>query len=152
VVLTPYEVITALQGKLQLEAEKAVQAALAKQVNDRIQDALRSIDEARELCARKVQELVSVQIEEVKRSLKEESAARLAAQRKESEAYHERAEEIAERLETQAGELRSELANAAQGYVEKMSREIGAQIPPRLAEGMRQTTSDFESATAAVVD
>ena len=157
VVVTPDGLISALQGKLQQEAEKAVQAALAKQLNDRVQDALqdalRSIEDARELSERKVQELVPKQIEEVKRSLKEESAAQLAEQRKaESAAYHGRAAEIEQRLEVQAGELRRELANAAREYAEKMTREIGALVPSRLTEAVRQATEGFESATAAVVD
>lgn len=157
VVVTPDGLISALQGKLQQEAEKAVQAALAKQLNDRVQDALqdalRSIEDARELSERKVQELVPKQIEELKRSLKEESAAQSAEQRKaESAAYHGRAAEIEQRLEMQAGELRRELANAAREYAEKMTREIGAQVPSRLTEAVRQATAGFESATAAVVD
>jgi hypothetical protein len=61
-------------------------------------------------------------------------------------------EEMAQRLEKQAGELRRELANAAQEYVEKMTREIGSQIPARLNEAMCRATSDFEGATALVVD
>ena len=153
VVVTPDELISALQGKLQHEAEKAVQAALAKQVNDRIQDALRSIDDARELSRRELYQLIPAQVEEVKRSLKEEFAAQLAAQRKaEIEASRRQAEKIATRLEAQAGDLRRELADAAQEYAEKMTREIATQIPPRMAEAVRQATSDFESQTAAAVD
>jgi hypothetical protein len=153
VVVTQDGLISALQGKLQQEAEKAVQAALAKQVNDRIQDALRSVDDARQLSVREVQELVPKRVEEMRRSLKEESAAEMAAQWKvEIEAYRGRAEEMAQRLERQAGELRRELANAAQEYVEKMTREIGPQIPARLNEAVHQATSDFESATAVVAD
>jgi len=157
VVVTPDGLISALQGKLQQEAEKAVQAAVAKQLRDgievAIQDALQSIDNARETSVREVQTLVLTQVDGAKRSLKEESAAQSAAQRKaEIEAYHGRAAEIEQRLETQAGELRRELANAAHEYAEKMTREIGAQVPSRLAEAVRQVTSEFASATAAVVD
>lgn len=149
VVVTPDGLISALQGKLQQEAEKAVQAALAKQVNGGIQDALRSIDDARQLSMREVQDLVPQQIEEMKRSLKEGSAAELAAQRKKIEAYRERADEMAQGLKEQACELRRELASAAQECVEKMTREI---VPARLTEAVRQATSNFESATAVVVD
>ena len=157
VVVTPDALISALQGKLQQEAEKAVQAALAKQVNDGIQDALRSIDEARQLNVREVRELIATQVEEVKRSLKEEFAAQLAGElavqgKAEVDASRGRAAEIEQRLEMQAGELRRGLANAAREYAEKMTREIGAQVPARLSEAVRQATSDFESATAAVVD
>jgi hypothetical protein len=149
VVVTADGLISALQGRLQQEAEKAVQAALAKQVNDRIRDALRSIDDARRLSAREVQELVPKRIEEMKFSLKEESAAQWKA---EMEVYRGRAEEVAQHLERQAGELRCELANTAQEYVEKMTREIGPQIPARLNEAVCQATSDFESAIAVVLD
>jgi hypothetical protein len=55
-------------------------------------------------------------------------------------------------LEKQAGELRREFANTAQAYVVKMTQEIGPQIPARLNEAVCQATSDFESATAVVVD
>ena len=153
VVVTPDGLISALQGKLQQEAEKAVQAALAKQFNDGTKDALRSIDEARQLSIREVRDLAAKQIEEMKHSLKEGSAAELAAQRKtEIESYRERAGEIAQGLREQACELRRELASAAQECVEKMTRELEPLIPARLKEAVRQATSDFESATAVVVD
>jgi len=151
-VVTPDKLISALQGKLQQEAEKAVQAALAKQVNERIQDALRSIHDARKSSVHEVQELAPKQIEKLKLSLKE-SIAELAAQRNaEIEAYRERTEEMAQALERQAGQLRQELANAAEECTEKMTQEIGLKIPARLTEAVCQATSDFESATAVVVD
>jgi hypothetical protein len=152
VVVTPDGLISALQGKLQQEAERAVQAALAKRVNDGIQDALRSIDDARQLSVREVRDLVPKQIQEMKLSLKEGSTA-VAAQRKaEIEADRARADEMAQGLKEQACELRRELASAAQECVEKMAREIEPLIPARLTEVVRQATSDFESTTAVVVD
>src|SRR5262249_53290347 len=159
VVVTPDGLISALQGKLQQEAEKAVQAALGKQVNDSICGALRMIDDARESSVREVQKILP-QVEELKRSLKEEFATQLRGQlaeqlsergKVETEASRGRAEELTRRLEMQAEELRRELANAAREYAEKMTREIGAQVPTRLSEVVRQATADFENATAAVV-
>jgi hypothetical protein len=153
VVVTPDGLISALQGKLQQEAQKAVQAALAEQVNDRIKDALRSIDDARRSCMQELRDLVPKQMEEIIHSLKEGSAAEFAAQRKAGvEAYRVRADEIAQGLEEQACELRRELASAAEECVEKMTREIGPLIPARLTEAVRQATSDFETATAVVAD
>jgi len=152
IVVTPDGLISALQGKLQQEAEKAVQAAVAKQVNDVIREALSSIDDARRSSVREVQELFPKRIEAMKHSLKEESAGEIAAQWKaDMETYRGRAEEMAQGLEKQAGELRRELANA-QEHVEKMTREIAPQIPARLKEAVTQATSDFESAAAVVVD
>jgi len=152
VVVTPDKLISALQGKLQQEAEKAVQAAVAKQVNDVIREALSSIDDVRRSSVREVQELFPKQIEAMKLSLKEEFAGKMASQWKaDMEMYRGRAEEMAQHLEKQAGELRRELANA-QEYVEKMTREIAPQIPAHLKEAVTQATSDFESVAAVVVD
>jgi len=101
---------------------------------------------------REVQELFPKSIEAMKLSLKEESATEMAAQWKtDMEMYRGRAEEMAQRLEKQADELRRELANA-QEYVEKITREIAPQIPAALKEALTEATSDFESATTVVVD
>jgi hypothetical protein len=152
VVVTPDRLISALQGKLQQEADKAVHAAVAKQLNDVIREALSGIDDARLSSVREVQELFPKRIEAMKLSLKEESTREMAAQWKaDMEMHRGRAEEMTQRLEKQAGELRRELANA-QEYVERMTREIAPQIPARLKEAVTQATSDFESATAVVVD
>jgi hypothetical protein len=151
VVVTPDGLISALQGRLQREAEKAVQAAVAKQVNDAIREALSSIDDARRSSVREVQELFPKRIEAMKRSLKEESAGEMAEKKADVEMYRGRAEEAAQRLEEQAAELRHELANA-QECVGKITREIASPIPARLNEAVTQATSDFESATAVIVD
>jgi hypothetical protein len=152
VVVTPEKLISALHGKLQEEADKAVQAAVAKHLNDAIRGALTSIDDVRRASVREVQELLPKRIEEMKVSLKAESAEQLAAQwNADMDLYRSRAEETARRLEKQASELRRELANA-QELAEKMTREVAPQIPARLKEAVTQATSDFESAAAAVVD
>jgi hypothetical protein len=152
VVVTPDRLISALQGKLQQEAEKAVQAAVAKQANDVVREALSSIDDARLSSVREVQELFPMRLEAMKLSLKEESTGEMAAQWKsDMEMHRGRAEEMTQRLEKQADELRRELANA-QEYVERMTREIAPQIPARLKEAVTQATLDFESATAVLMD
>jgi len=151
-VVTPDRLISALQGRLQQEADKAVQAAAAKQVKDVIREALSSIDDARRSSVREMQDLFPKSIEAMKLSLKEESAAEMAAQWKtEMEMYRGRAEEMAQCLEKQADELRRELSSAKE-YVEKITREIAPQIPASLKEALTQATSDFESATTLVVD
>src|SRR5262249_35684353 len=149
-VVTPDGLIAALQGKLQQEAEKAVQAAVARQVNDRIQDALRSLEEARQLSLRELRSSVPKQIEEVKVCCKEASAE-LAAQRvAEIEALREKTDEMAQGLKEQACELRRELASETEKCAEKMTREVGSLIPLRMTEAVRQATSDFESGAAVL--
>src|ERR1700746_3028294 len=97
-VVTPDRLISALQGRLQQEADKAVQAAVAKQVNQVIREALSSIDDARRSSVREVQEHFPKSVEAMKLSFKEESAAEMAAQRKaDMETYRSRAEEMSQR-------------------------------------------------------
>ena len=152
VVVTPDQLISALQGKLQQEAEKAVQAAVAKQVNDVIREAVSSIDDARRSSVQEVQELFPKQLAAMKLSLKEESAGEMAAQwQKDMQMYRGQAEEIAQRLEKQADELRRELASA-QAYVDKLTRGVESSIAASLKETVNQATSDFESATAVIAD
>ena len=151
-VVTPDRLISALQGRLQQEADKAIRAAAAKQVNDVIREALSSIDEARRSSVREVQELFPKSAEALKLSLKEETAAEMAAQWKtDMEVYRGRAEKMAQRLEKQVDELRRELANAKE-YAEKITREIVPQIPASLKEALTQATSDFQNTTAVVLD
>lgn len=58
VVVTPDRLISALQGKLQQEAEKAVHAAVTKQVHEVIREALKSTEDARRSSVQEVQTLV----------------------------------------------------------------------------------------------
>jgi hypothetical protein len=150
-VVTPDRLLSALQGKLQQEAEKAVQAAVAKQVNDAVREALSSIDHARLSSMREVQELFQTRIEAMKLSLEESTGEMAAKWNADMEMHRGRVDEMTKRLEKQADEFRRELAKA-QEYVERVTREIAPQIPARLKEAVTQATSDFESATAVVMD
>ena len=78
VVVTPDGLISALQGKLQQEAEKAVQAAAAKQLKELTREMLNSIEDARRSSVRELQELFPKQIEAMKLSFKQESAGEIA--------------------------------------------------------------------------
>jgi len=62
------------------EAEKAVQAAVAKQVNDVVREALSSIDDTRLSSVREYRSFFPARIEAMKLSLKEESTEEMAAQ------------------------------------------------------------------------
>jgi hypothetical protein len=140
VVVTPAQLIAGLQGKLQQEAEKAVQAAVAKQLNDAVREALGSIEDARRSGVREVQEIFPKQLEAMKLSLKADM-----------QMYRSEAQETAQRLEKQADESRRELAKA-QEYGDKLTREIAGSIPDLLKETVTQARSDFESATVAITE
>ena len=126
-VVTPEKLIAALQERLQQEAEKAVQAAAAKQVSDVVREALSSLEDARRSSLREMQELLPKQLEAMKLSQKTESAS----------------------LEKQSDELQRELAKA-QEYVDKLMQEVAPSIPAKLKEKMTEATSEFESAKAEI--
>jgi hypothetical protein len=152
VVITPEGLVAALQGKLQQAAEKAAQAAVARHVDEAVRKALDAIDEVRQTSVQEIQELFPTQMEVVRRQSKEEYAGELPANWKEQlESYRSQAEEMAQRLEKQAADLRSELAKS-QEFVDKMMREIEPQIHARLNEAVTQASSHFEGAAARAVD
>jgi hypothetical protein len=152
VVITPDGLVTALQGKLQQAAEKAAQAAVAKHIGEAVRQALHSIDEVRASSVKEVEELFPARVESMQFSTKEQFAADVASQWKEQmELYRSQAEEMVQRLEMQAAELRLQLARA-QEFVEKMTREIEPQIHARLNEAVTQASVEFEGATARAAE
>jgi hypothetical protein len=152
VVVTPEGLLSAIQGKLQQQAEKAVHAAVGKEISQAMQEALRSIESARQSSVQRIEESVPKGIEAGTAASKEESSAETATQWKaELEIYRGRTEEMAQRLEQQAAELRREVA-AAQQYVEKLTREIQPQIPGRLSEAVTHASKEFDSAAAVIMD
>ncbi|HXY26223.1 MAG TPA: hypothetical protein VEI73_16345 [Candidatus Acidoferrum sp.] len=152
VVITPDGLINALQGKLQQAAEKAVQSALAKQLDEAVRHAVATIDDIRQSSVREVQELFPTRVEAATLSTKEEIAGEVAAHWKEQmEKYRGQAEELAQRLEKQAAELRSELARSKE-FLDKMTREMEPQVVARLNEAVSHATSEFEGAASRILD
>jgi hypothetical protein len=148
VVITPDGLIAALQGKLQQAAEKAVEAAVARQVGEAVREALSSIDDVRNSSVREIQELFPTRVEAVRLSSNQELGSEIVSHLKEQmEKYRGQAEDMTQRLEKQAAELRRELASS-QEFVEKMTREMEPQINARLNEAVARASSEFEGATA----
>jgi len=159
VVITPDGLVAALQGKLQQAAEKAAQAAVAKELEEAVRNALNTIEEARQSGRREVEELSAKQMEVFRLSSNQEFPARLDTQltelasrwKEQLEVYRGRTEEMAQRLEKQAAELRRELVSS-QEFMERMTREIEPQIHARLGQAVAQATLEFEGATARAAD
>jgi hypothetical protein len=148
IVITPDGLIAALRGKLQQAAEKAAQTAVARQIDEAVREALSSIDDVRNSSVREIQELFPTRVEAVRLSTNQELGGEIASHLKEQmEKYRGQAEEMAQRLEKQAAELRRELASS-QEFVEKMTREMEPQISARLNEAVARAASEFEGATA----
>ncbi len=159
VVITPDSLVAALQGKLQQAAEKAAQTAVAKQIDEAVRGALSTIDDLRQSSVRELQELVPKRTGAMALPSNEEFAGRLDTQlgavasrwQEQLDIYRARTEEMAQRLEKQAAELRSELEKSQQ-FVQRMTGEIEPQILARLNEAVKQAASTFEGAVARAVD
>ena len=152
VVITPDGLVAALQGKLRQAAEEAAQAAVAKQVDEAVRQALCKIDDMRLSSIREIEELFPARIQSLKLPSKDDLAAEIASHWKEQmEMYRGQAEELAQRLEKQAADLRRELAKS-QEFVDKMSREIEPQIHAKMSEAVTRAATEFEGATARAVE
>jgi len=152
VVITPDGLVAALQGKLRQAAESAAQAAVAKHVDEGVRQALSKIDDVRLSSIREIEELFPARIQSLKLPSKDDLAAEIASHWKEQmEMYRGQAEELAQRLEKQAADLRRELAKS-QEFVDKMSREIEPQIHAKMNEAVTQAANEFAGATARAVE
>jgi hypothetical protein len=152
VVITPDGLLAALQGKLRQAAQEAAQAAVAKQVDEAVRQALGKIHDVRLSSIREIEELFPARIQSLKLPSRDDLAAEIASHWKERmEMYRGQAEELAQRLEKQAADLRRELAKS-QEFVDKMSREIEPQIQAKMNEAVTQAATEFEGATARTVE
>jgi hypothetical protein len=152
IVITPDGLINALQGKLQQAAEKAVQTAVAKQVDEAVRNAVATIDDIRQSSVREVQELFPARVEAATLATKDDIAALITSHWKEEmEKYRGQAEELTQRLARQAAELKGEL-DRCQEFLAKTNREMEPQVQARLNEVVARAVSDFEGAAARTVD
>lgn len=158
VVITPDGLINVLQGKLQQAAEKAVQTAVAKQLDEAVRNAVSAIDEARQSSVREVQELFPTRVEAATTGLatKDEIAAVTASViathwKEEMEKYRSHAEELTQRLAQQAADLKREL-DRCQEFLGRMSRELEPKVQARLNEAVAQAAKEFDGAAARTVD
>lgn len=133
VVVTAEQILQALQGKIQLAADKAVQASLSTQLDEAVKSALGKIEEGWRANVRQTDEF---------------SAGRLAETQnlweKELVVYRSRAEEISRRLETLTANSQQAFAEI-QKFVEHFAREAAPQLHARLNESLERANSEFEA-------
>ena len=159
VVITPEMLVTALQGKLQQAAEKAVQTVLGAQVNEAVKKALCTIEDVSQASMRQIEESAARRVDTLARSAREEIAGQLDARAAELqgggneqiETYRSQAEETVVRLEKIAADARRDLAET-QKFVEKIARELEPQIRGRLDDSLGRATGEFEGSVARVSD
>jgi len=152
--ITRDQLVKALQGKLQLAAEKAVAGAFAAQLDEAVKKALSMIAEVSKASLRQAQEFTGQRLESLVNSSQEEVLSRLTGQLGEvrsrwvedQNGYRSRAEEIAERLEKLVTETQQSFTDA-QAFIGRVAHELGPQfqsLHTRLDEYVGRAAEDFE--------
>ena len=133
VVITLERLLQALQGRIQLAADKAVQTSLSTQLDEAVKIALANIEDGWRANVRQSEEF---------------SAARLAESQnlweKELVVYRSRAEEISRRLEALAGNSQQTLAET-QKFVECFTNETAPKLHARLNASFDRAIGEFEA-------
>jgi hypothetical protein len=158
VVITPDGLINALQGKLQQAAEKAVQRAVAKQLDQAVRNALSAIDDVKESSIREIQELFPTRVEAATTGMttKDDIAAVTASViamhwKEEMEKYRSHSQELTQRLAQQAADLKREL-DRCQQFLGTINTEVEPRAQARLNEAVAYATKAFDGAAARTVD
>jgi hypothetical protein len=133
VVITAEQLLQALQGKLTLAAEKAVQVSLSTHLDEAVKNALGKIEEGWKANVRHTEEF---------------SAARLADAQtvweKELHAYRDRAEDVARRIEALTT-LSQQALGDSQRFAERFANETAPQLQAKMNESVARANSDFEA-------
>jgi hypothetical protein len=136
VVITAEQLLQALQGKLTLAAEKAVQVSLSTHLDEAVKNALGKIEDGWKANVRQSEEF---------------SAARLADAQtvweKELHAYRDRAEDVARRIEALTA-LSQQALGDSQRFAERFANETAPQLQAKLNESVVRANSDFEARAA----
>ncbi|MFI5092397.1 MAG: hypothetical protein WCE50_14660 [Candidatus Acidiferrum sp.] len=159
VAITIDQLVAAMQGKLQVAAEKVVQNALAEHLDEAINEALARIEGVREHNLQQLHEFSEQRLESLMRSSREEILGHLESRlgevqshwEEQHNAYRAQAEEIAQRLEKLASDTQRNLGET-QNFIEKATREIEPQTRGRLDQSLSQAAEQFEAAADRISD
>lgn len=159
VVVTPDQLVAAVQGKLQQAAEAAVKTALAQHLAPALARALASIEEARQNAMQTVADASAQQRGTIVHSSRDEILARLedrlgeARSRWDSqmEGFRVRAEEIVQRIERQSSSARHDLTHAKE-LAERAAQELEPQVTEQLAQALARASEEFDRVTAQSTD
>jgi hypothetical protein len=136
VVITAEQLLQALQGKIQIAAERAVQASLSAQLDEAVKSALGKIEEGWRANVKQTEEF---------------SASRLASAQtlwdKELHSYRDRAEDVARRIEALTA-LAQQALGDSQKFAERFAGETAPQVQSRINDSLANAKSDFEARAA----
>jgi hypothetical protein len=138
VVITAEQLLKALQGRIQLAADMAVQNSIATKLDQAVATALAKIEDGWRASVRQIEEFSAARLAEVQNLWEKELAA-----------YRSRAEEISRRFEAIGVESKGTLAEI-QKFVECFANETAPQLYTRLNESFGHANSEFEARAAQV--
>lgn len=140
VTFTPEQLLQALQGKLQLAAERAVDTALSARLEESIQQAVAKIEEGWKDNLRHTEEFSAARLAEVQSRWERELVV-----------YRSRAEEVSRRVETLAASSRQALTEL-QKFAERIKTEIEPQFNARVDASLSRASSDLEAKAAELAE
>jgi hypothetical protein len=133
VTFTADQLLQALQGKLQIAAERAVETALAERLDQTVQQTLAKMDEGWKANARQTEEFSAARLAEVQSRWERELVV-----------YRSRAEEISRRVETLGTSGRQALTEL-QKFADRIQNEIQPQFTAHVEQSLARASSDLES-------
>lgn len=159
VVVSPEQLLGALQTKLQAAAEGAVQAAIAKHLEPAMNKALASLEEKHAGSLRSLLETLAQQRSTLVHTSREEMTARIEDRLVEVrgrfdaqlDGYRIRAEEIVQRLDRQAAAAHHDLA-AAKETAERALRDLEPKMTAQIGQALQHATQDFDLGAAQTAD
>ena len=138
VVLTPDQLLQALQGKLQQAADRAVQTAIAAHIDESVRTALAKIDDGWKSNLRHTEEFSASRLAEVQNRWEKELVV-----------YRSRAEETSRRLEALAATTQQSLAES-QKAAERVKNELEPELNARINQTLGKANTDFDAHAAQV--
>ncbi len=159
IVITPDNLVAALQGKLRQAAEKAVQAALADHLEPAVREALHTLDEVRQSNSRQMENSSAQYLESLFRASREEVSTRLESgledvrgrSEEQFDAVRGRVDEIAQRIDSLTTRARQDFTNTQQ-LLDRTVREFEARLSARFDDAVARAAEGFEGAAARVSD
>jgi len=137
-VLTPDQLLQALQGKLQQAADRAVQTAISTHLNESVRIAVNKIDDVCKSNVRQAEEFSSARLAEVQNRWERELVV-----------YRSRAEEVSRRLEALAANANQNLAEF-QKLAQHLRTEIEPQLAASISESLERARSEFAANVAEI--
>lgn len=159
VAITIDQLVSAMQGKLQVAAEKVIQNAFATHIEAAVQNALARLEEMRDAHAQRMEQFSLERFESMLRSSREEVLGHLESRlgevqnqwEEQHEAFRSQAEEIARRLEVLAADTERRLGETKK-FTEKVALDIQPRTLSRLDESIGEVTEKFEAAADRISD